>query len=265
MRGPVRARAPLRGGAVTWPSSVQGRLLDDAALDVGQRVHDDEGRLINLADDALDLADLEPRDDAEEDVLLGVGPAAPPLVDGHAAGQVADDRLPDLLAPLGDDDDRRVLLYAVDEEVDRLGGGEVGEDGVEGRLDAEEEGGGGENEEVEEEDPVAALEQVAAAADEQLRDLRAVEHRAAADGEPNACADEEAAEDGGQELVGGDVGEVYEGEAGGEARARQRALGGELPADLPVAERDEGEVDDENQQREREAEHVCEQHRDARH
>src|SRR5919198_6557197 len=255
MRGPVREGAPLRAAAGTRPSSVQGRLLDDAALDVGQRVDDDEGRSVKLADDALDLADLEPRDDAEEDVLLGVGPAAPPLVDGHAAPQVAGDGLPDLLAPFGDDEDGRVLLYAVDEEVDRLGGGEVCEDGVEGRLDAEEEGGGGENEDVEEEDHVADPQQVAAAADEQRRDLRAVEHRAAADGEPNACADEEAAEDGCQELVGRDVGEADEGEAGGEARDRQRALGGELPADLPVAERDEGEVDDENQQREREAEH----------
>src|SRR5215218_9592732 len=65
--------------------SVERGLLDDAAPNVGERVDDDEGGGVVLFDDALDAAYLKARDDAEEYVLLGVSPAATPLVDGHAA------------------------------------------------------------------------------------------------------------------------------------------------------------------------------------
>ena len=56
-----------------------------------------------------------------------------------------------------------------------------------------------------------------------------------------------------------------EGEADGEAGDGRRALGGEARADLLVAERDEGEVDEWDEERERHAEHVREEHRDTRH
>src|SRR3712207_7936541 len=66
---------------------------------------------------------------------------------------------------------------------DLLRRGEVGQDRVERRLDAEEEGGGREDEDVEDEDHVADAQERAALADEERRDLGAVEHGAAADGE----------------------------------------------------------------------------------
>src|SRR5215207_5323264 len=90
--------------------SVEGGLLDDAAVHVGEGVDDDEGGGVVLRDERADAADLEAGDDAVEDVLLGVRPAAAPLVDRHAAREVADDGLADLLAPSRHDDDGRVLL-----------------------------------------------------------------------------------------------------------------------------------------------------------
>src|SRR5215212_351475 len=180
---------------------VERGLLDDAAVHVGEGVDEDEGRGVVLLDERADAADLKAGDDAEEDVLLGVRPAAAPLVDGDAAHEVADERLADLLAALRHDDDGRVLLQAVEQEVDGARGGEVGEDGVERRLDAEEEGRGREDEDVEDEDHVADAQQRAALADEERRDLGAVQHRAAADGESYPRAYEEAAEDGREKFV----------------------------------------------------------------
>src|SRR5689334_8444785 len=138
---------------------MEGGLLDDAAVHVRERVNDDEGRGVVLLDERADAADLQARDDAEEDVLLGVRPAAAPLVDRHAAREVADDGLAYLLAALRHDDDGRVLLDAVEQEVYRLRRGDVGENRVERRLDAEEEGGGREDEDVEDENHVADAQQ----------------------------------------------------------------------------------------------------------
>ena len=115
----------------------------------------------------------------------------------------------DLAARARDDGDRREFLEAVDDEVERARGGDVGEDRVERLLDAEQLHRGEEEHDVEDQDDVADLEQVAALADQQRGDLRAVEDRAAADGEADARADEEPAEDRRQHQVVGDVGIVH--------------------------------------------------------
>src|SRR3954471_20476424 len=123
-------------------------LLDDSAVNVRERVDDDECSVVELRDEPSDAPYLKPRDDAEEYILLRVSPAATTLVDRHAAAEVFDERAPYLVAALGDDDDGRVLLYAVNEEVHGLRRSEVREHGVERGLDAEQEGGGREDEHV---------------------------------------------------------------------------------------------------------------------
>ena len=80
-----------------------------------------------------------------------VSPAAP-LVDRHPPAQHAGDGLPDRITPLGDDGDRGVLLDAVEQEVERLRRGDVGEDRVEGGIDAQEERGRQEDDDVQAED-----------------------------------------------------------------------------------------------------------------
>ena len=66
-----------------------------------------------------------------------------------------------------------------------------------------------EQDDVEGEDDVADLEHRAALADEQRRDLGAVEHGAAAHRQADAGADEDAAEDRSQQRVVGHVGKVH--------------------------------------------------------
>src|SRR5687768_3983572 len=78
-RKPGREQAASISRAGVGPRSVDGGLLGDAAVDVGERVDEDEGRGVVLLDERADAADLQSRDDAEDDVLLGVGqPAAAP-------------------------------------------------------------------------------------------------------------------------------------------------------------------------------------------
>ena len=99
---------------------MQGRLFEDAAFGVGEGVDDDEGRLVDVDSDVLDSADFEARHDAEENILLHVSPAAPSLVNRHAATEHLDNRLPDFLAVVGDDGDGGVFLDAVNQEVNRF-------------------------------------------------------------------------------------------------------------------------------------------------
>src|ERR1044072_974416 len=245
--------------------SVERGFFDDAAVDIGEGMDEHEGGRVVLLDERADAANLKACDDAVEDVLLGVRPASPPLIDRHAAREVADDGLTNLFAPLRDDDDGRVLFEAVEQEVYGLRGGEVGQDGVERGLDAEEEGGRSEDEDVEDENHIADAEQAAALAHKERRDLRAVEHGPAADGQSYPCADEKAAEDGRQKSIRRHVGEVDEGEAEREARDGRRALHGQGGAGRVVAERDEGEVDEGEEDRERPPRHVRQKHRDAPH
>src|SRR6478736_1363319 len=100
--------------------------MDDAALGPGERVRDDERAGVLGVDDRFHLADLEARDDAVEDLLLGARQPAVSLEDGDAALQLAGDPLADRRAPRGDDRDRRELLEAVDDEVERARRGDVG-------------------------------------------------------------------------------------------------------------------------------------------
>src|ERR1044072_84645 len=244
--------------------SVERGFFDDAAVDIGEGMDEDEGGRGVLLDERADAANLKACDDAVEDVLLGVRPASPPLIDRHAAREVADDGLTNLFAPLRDDDDGRVLFEAVEQEVYGLRGGEVGQDGVERGLDAEEEGGRSEDEDVEDENHIADAEQAAALAPKGRRARRAIEPGPAADGQSYPCADEEAAEDGRQKSIRRYVGEVDEGEAEREAPDGRRALQGEAGAELFVAEGDAGGLKEGEEDRERPPRHVRQKHRDAR-
>ncbi len=140
---------------------------------------------------------------------------------------------------------------------------DIGEDRIERRLDAEQSHRGEEQRDVEEEDDVADLEQRAPLADEEGRDLGPVEDRAAAHGQADAGADEEPAEDGGQQQVRRHVREVDRGQHHREAANRERAPHGERAAHVLVADNDERRVDDRQPDRERPRRQLRQQHRHA--
>ena len=56
--------------------------------------------------------------------------------------------------------------------------------------------GGEENKNIQNQNNVADFQKMAAAADEQRRDFRSVKNRAAANRQPDACADKKSAENG---------------------------------------------------------------------
>src|SRR6185503_18403795 len=140
--------------------------MDDPAAHVGERVLDDEGGRIEAVDDADDPTDLEARDDAVEDLTILAALAAARLVDGHAAAEIVEQRAADRRAGRRHDGDRRELLDAVQDEIEGARRGDVGEDRIERRLDAEDRHRGQEQHDVEAEDHVADLEHGAALADE---------------------------------------------------------------------------------------------------
>jgi len=98
------------------------RLLENPALDLGQGMYGDEGRVVEFLGDVQHLADLEPRHDAQQNLLVHAAHPSAPLIDCDAAPQSTGDRLPDGRAALGDDGDGGILLEAVKQKVQRLRG-----------------------------------------------------------------------------------------------------------------------------------------------
>ena len=107
------------------------------------------------------------------------------------------------------------------------------------------------------------LRTAAALADEQRRDLGAVEHGAAAHRQADARADEHAAEDRRQQQIVRDVGKVHRRDDDGQADDRQGAAQRERAPELPIPEHDERQVDDRQPHRERHRRRLRQQHRDA--
>src|SRR5262245_24922778 len=96
-------------------------LLHDAAFGAAQRMKDDERLSIELPRDRLDLSDLEPRHDAVQNLALDAAHAAVPLVYRHPAPELAGDPIADRPMLARHDRNGRVLVDAVEHEVERLG------------------------------------------------------------------------------------------------------------------------------------------------
>ena len=90
--------------------------------------------------------------------------SAAAFIDCYATMQPISDGLSNLRALLRDDNNRRVLLDAVNNEVNRLRGGKVSEDGVKSGFDAKEEGRSGEDGHVQKQDHIADFQEMAALA-----------------------------------------------------------------------------------------------------
>ena len=128
--------------------------------------------------------------------------------------------------------------------------GDVGEDRIERFLDPEQRHRQDEEYHVEEQDHVADPEQMAALADQQRRDLGAVEDGAATHRQPDPRAEKEAAEDGGEQPVGGHVRDVDQRQRHRQPEDAGSTAHREGGANLPVTERDEGQIDDRDPDRE---------------
>src|SRR4030095_16117210 len=118
-------------------SLMQWRPLRDTAVDIDERMRHDERIWIDSMRNRLHLADLEPRDDAVQNVLFGVAQSAVPVVDRHAPLERSGDFVPYRIAFARHDRHRRIFLEAVNDEIQRSRIRQVRQDRVQGRLDAE--------------------------------------------------------------------------------------------------------------------------------
>src|SRR5262245_26804325 len=99
--------------------SVQGTAFHDAAVDAAERMRHDERLRIQVVRDLLHPANLEPRDNAIQNLALLAALAAGARVDRHAAAEPTDNLLPNPCALGRDDRDRCIFFDAVDHEVQR--------------------------------------------------------------------------------------------------------------------------------------------------
>src|SRR4051794_9235245 len=95
--------------------------LHQPAFDARQRMKHDERMRIVFADDGLDLAELEARDHAIDNVLFGALETAVAPIHRDPAAEIASDRFADRGAFVRHDGDRREFVDAVDHEVERPG------------------------------------------------------------------------------------------------------------------------------------------------
>src|SRR5262245_31963909 len=91
---------------------------------------DDEGRGVDLPDDALDLADFQAGHDTVDDVTFRTTHAAVTTEHRDAATQVAGDPFADGHVLVRHDGDGGVFVDAVENEIEGLGGGDVCQDRI---------------------------------------------------------------------------------------------------------------------------------------
>lgn len=194
-----------------------------------------------------EAAHFEAGADGENDVAIVVDietvfhVAALAFIYGDAATEGHNELFLYFIALAGDDGDAGVFFEAFYYVANGAGGYKVGEHGVEGCGEAELEGGDEEDDDVETENDLgygeaAALEGV------EGEDLDAIYGAAAAHGKANADAEEEAAEDGDEELIGSDDGVGDDGEADAEADDACQHFEGKGAIDMKAAGDDEGDI-----------------------
>ncbi len=263
-----RRRQETRGTRTPSPPLHSDRLSmrtcppEDAALRSRQGMEDDEGPRVEIPDDASHPADLEPRDDAVEDVQLHS--AHPPVaaVDGDPPAELPRHPITDGFMLGRDDGHGRVLVDPVQDEIEDPGCGCVGQDGIEGLVHPQYRHGHQEERQVQPEDDVACLQHVTSFAHQQSDDLRTVEHRIAAHGEADAGPEEDAPKDGRQNTVRRDVGERNEGESQCEPANGQDTSYREGSAQLTVAEGNERQIHQRQKDRQGKGCHLRQEHGD---
>ena len=223
-------------------------LLEPAADDVMDGVDGHEGALVDVEDGFLELVDLQACDDGVENLLLLARVAAFAVEERDAAPEAFSHGDVDLVWRVRDDHDGVGFIETLHDDIDHLGDDEVGDERVHRSVPAEEKAGARQDEEVDEHDDFADGEDGLLVEDDG-DDLRAVERAARADDEPDAEADDDAAEDRSEEEIlrdgreGREVGrpkrEQEDGSHGGD---------GEGFADLLVADVEERDVEEDEEE-----------------
>ena len=179
---------------------VNGFFLESAADNVMDGIDGNKGGFVLFEGDFLELDDLETGDDAVENLLVIAGVGALPVQIGDAASEPVHEGIGDFLVFVRDNHDGIGLVKSLENDVNHLGDDEVGDKGIHRLVPAENEACRAEDKEVEEHDDLAHGEGCLAIQDDG-GNLGAVERAALPDDQSHACARDDAAEDGGEEVV----------------------------------------------------------------
>ena len=217
--------------------------LESAADDVVDGVDRHEGALVDVEDGLLEFVDFEARDDGVENLFLLARVTAFAVEESDTASQSLGEGDIDFVRFVRDDHDGVGFVESLDDDVDHLGDDKVGDERVHRLVPAKEEAGARQDEEVDEHDDFADGEYGFLVEDDR-DDFRAVERAARANDESDAEADDDAAEDGGEEEILCDGRERYK---VGRPKREQEDGGhggdGECFADLLVTDVEEREVE----------------------
>src|SRR4051812_43015794 len=150
---------------VQWPP------FEHAARRVVDVVLDQEHLRIDSKHLASNSRQLEPRYDREQDVdvdarVSTLAEAARSFVDRYSAAEHVNEHSPNLFIFVGDNRYSRVLLDAADDEVEGLGRGDIGQNGIEGSVYAKSSRGNRKDHHVEYQNHIADFEQRRATADQ---------------------------------------------------------------------------------------------------
>ena len=176
-------------------------LLRILSEQVGHLGDGDERMVIDVVDNTAHLGDLEAVDDEIDNGLLFIGVIAVRVHEGDAGAKLVGERLADALRLVGDDHRGLRLVKALDDEVDRLDAGHVGEDGVQRQHPAAHQRAGNDVENRVVDHHECADGDAKALGECDGKHLHAVNGAAEADGRAAADTGDDAAEDSAQKQV----------------------------------------------------------------
>ena len=225
--------------------------LESPAYDVVDGVDRYEGAFVDAEDGFLEFVDFEARDDGVENLFFLARVAAFAVEEGDAASQSLGEGNIDFVRFVRDDHDGVGFVKPLHDDVDHLGDDEVGDERVHRLVPAEEQAGARQDEEVDEHDDLTDGEYGFLVEDDG-DDLRAVERAARTNDESDAEADDDAAEDGGEEEILRDGRERREvGRPKREQEDGSHGDDGEGFADLLVADVEEREIEEDEKDAQR--------------
>src|SRR5262249_1379353 len=147
---------------------------------IRQRMCGNECCWINFLDLSDNSSNLQPRDDAIKNFLFFLGQTLTPdaartLENGDSAPQIVDDRVLNFRVLGSNDRNSRVLLDAMEQEVNCSRRRCVRQNRVQSRLHTQEKGRRQKDSDVEDQNNVTNLKQVTAATDEQRGDFCSIQ------------------------------------------------------------------------------------------
>ncbi len=115
--------------------------LETTAMDIMDVADRDKGFFVKIADDFLQLCFLQPADDTKNDFFVVAGKSTFPVQVRHRPTKPVHDGKTDFFMVFRNNPDTLRLIEPVDDDINRLEGDEVSNQGIHGPVPTEDETG----------------------------------------------------------------------------------------------------------------------------